>query len=73
MKARNIIGTLLICGGLFLALCTADGSRGEITLRFAGIAGVAAGAAVGDFFDTDKKNEDDDYSKHDDHNPYPEE
>lgn len=44
MKARKCIGTAMVAIGLFLAVCTADGSKWEIGLRMAGVALFAIGA-----------------------------
>lgn len=71
MKTRRTIGAIALILGIFLAACTADGTKGEIALRCAGVVLSATGAAVGRF---DKMDDDDNgYSKQDDHNPYPEE
>ena len=49
MNARRIAGALLIIVGLFMAVCTADGSTHEIALRFIGVASAFAGVLVGGY------------------------
>ena len=44
MKARKCIGMAMVAIGLFLAVCTADGSKWEMGLRMAGVALFAIGA-----------------------------
>lgn len=46
MKARKCIGTTMAAIGLFLAVCTADGSKWEMGLRMAGVAMFAIGAGL---------------------------
>lgn len=46
---KNIISTILIIAGLFLAICTADGSAHEIALRLIGVAFSFAGVLVGGY------------------------
>lgn len=55
MKARNIIGAVCMIVGLFVAICTVDGSNHELAMRAGGIALVIAGGCVGDFFDIEKE------------------
>lgn len=46
---KNIISTILIIAGLFLAICTADGSAHEIAARIIGIAATVAGVIIGGY------------------------
>ena len=75
MKASKIIGGVAVIIGLFLAICTADGSVNEMASRCAGVALCVAGGFVGGYFARPDEEQQDDngYSKADDHNPYPEE
>lgn len=45
------IGTAMVGIGLFLAVCTADGSNHEIGLRLAGVAMLAIGAWLAEAYD----------------------
>ena len=56
MKARTIIGAALLIMGLFLAICTMDGSQHELAARFTGVAMVLIGAITGDFFSNQKNS-----------------
>ena len=49
MNARRIAGALLIIVGLFMAVCTADGSAHEIALRLIGVASAFAGVIIGGY------------------------
>ena len=49
MNARRIAGALLIIVGLFMAVCTDDGSAHEIALRLVGVASAFVGVLVGGF------------------------
>lgn len=55
MKTRQIIGGIVLTIGLFLAVCTKDGSNYELILRGTGLALTAIGAAIGDFFEKEAK------------------
>lgn len=48
---RKRIGTAILCIGLFLAVCTADGSKWEIGLRLTGVALFAVGAWLAEAYD----------------------
>lgn len=48
---RNTIATILFAAGLFLAICTMDGSNHELLLRGAGMLLAALGAHIGRWFD----------------------
>lgn len=48
---KEITGVALAIVGLFLAVCTADGSNQEICLRLAGVALFAIGAYMARVFD----------------------
>ncbi len=81
MKTRQTIGFVLAIAGLFIAVCTKDGSSHELACRSFGIALFVTGVFTGRFFDgmedtPEPATEDDDdsgFSKTDDHNPYPQE
>ena len=81
MKTRKTIGAVLAIAGLFIAVCTMDGSSHELACRFFGIALFATGAFIGRYFDgmedkpeTATEGDDDNgFSKTDDHNPYQQE
>lgn len=51
MKRINIIWTIVALLGLFLAICTADGSNGEIGLRLCGVACFFIGAFMAGWID----------------------
>lgn len=55
MKRINIIWTIVALLGIMLAVCTADGSNGEIGLRACGIAAFGIGAWLGGWMDTKEK------------------
>lgn len=69
-KTRNIIGGILTFIGLFVAVCTVDGSENEMRNRLIGVAMCAAGTAV--LSTTEDKEKENDERKTD-HEPYPEE
>lgn len=50
MKARSIIGAVILIVGFFLAVCTADESKHELVLRLVGVALSIAGVVVGRFY-----------------------
>lgn len=50
-QLKKSIGTAMLCIGLFLAICTADGSKCEIGLRLAGVALFAIGAGLAEVYD----------------------
>lgn len=50
-RLKKTIGTAVLCIGLFLAVCTADGSKYEIGLRLAGVASFAVGAGLAEVYD----------------------
>ena len=51
MKTRQTIGAVLAIAGLFIAVCTKDGSSHELACRFFGIALFATGDFIGRYFD----------------------
>ena len=53
MKKINTLWTIVALLGLMLAICTADGSNGEIGLRACGLVCFAVGAFLAGW--TDKK------------------
>lgn len=48
---KKEIGTAMLSIGLFLAVCTADGSKWEIGLRLTGVAMIAIGAWLAEAYD----------------------
>lgn len=68
-KTRNIIGGILTFIGLFVAVCTVDGSKNEMRNRLIGVAMCAAGTAVLTTGNKEKENDE----RKTDHEPYPEE
>lgn len=46
MKTLKVIGTTAVIAGIFLAGCTADGSKHEIALRLAGVVTLGIGAII---------------------------
>lgn len=48
---KKRIGTAMLSIGLFLAVCTADGSKWEIGLRLTGVALFAVGAWLAEAYD----------------------
>ncbi len=50
MRARRTVGAAILIMGLFLAVCTRDGSSHELAARFTGVAMTAAGAGIGGYF-----------------------
>lgn len=55
MKARKAIGAATLIIGVFVAVCTADGSAHELAMRLAGVAMMVIGGIVGGFFDKQAK------------------
>lgn len=52
-QIRRTIGIIKVAVGMFLAVCTADGSKHEILLRLSGVAAMAAGVVVGRLWEYD--------------------
>ncbi len=57
MKTLKIIGTTAVIAGIFLAGCTADGSKHEIALRLSGVVLMAIGAIVLRKLDQEKEGD----------------
>lgn len=71
-QLKKRIGTAMAIVGLFVAICTMDGSAHELFLRSMGVAMLAIGAWLAEAYDfQDKKLEE--YDRREDHDPYPEE
>lgn len=51
MKRINILWTIVALLGIMLAVCTADGSNGEMGLRLCGIVCFAVGAFLAGWID----------------------
>lgn len=67
-RIKEAIGGAIFFAGLFVAVCTVDGSRHEMRNRLIGLAVCAAGAVVTKKSENDEKEE-----RKTDHEPYPEE
>ena len=71
-QLKKRIGAVMAFSGLFAAICTMDGSAHELLVRSMGVAAFAIGAWLAEAYDfQDKDNEE--YDRHEDHDPYPEE
>lgn len=46
-QIRQTIGIIIVAVGMFVAVCTTDGSKHEILLRLSGVAAMAAGVIIG--------------------------
>ena len=46
-QTRQTIGIIIVAVGMFVAACTADGSKHEILLRLSGVVATAAGVVIG--------------------------
>ena len=46
-QIRQTIGIIIVAVGMFVAVCTADGSKHEILLRLSGVVATAAGVVIG--------------------------
>lgn len=55
MKTLKTIGTVMMVGGLFFAIATADGSKYEIILRAIGASAFAVGAWLNESYDFQQK------------------
>lgn len=71
-RTRSIIGGFVTFVGLFVAVCTVDGSKNETRNRLIGVAMCAAGTAVLTTGDKGEEHEEHEERKTD-HEPYPEE
>lgn len=63
MKKINLWAIVALLG-LMLAVCTADGSNGEMGLRACGVACFGIGAWLGGFMDLNEKNEQSNLTNH---------
>ena len=70
---KKTIGAILAIAWIFVAICTVDGSQHEIALRFGGVAAFAVGAFLGEAFDFQNKDDNEQLERREDHDPYPEE
>lgn len=71
-RTRTIIGGFFTFVGLFVAVCTVDGSENETRNRLIGVAMCAAGTVVLTKGDKGEEHEEHEERKTD-HEPYPEE
>ena len=72
-QLKKTIGAVLAIAGIFVAICTVDGSQHEIALRFVGVAAFAIGAFLGEAYDGQNKKKNERPARREDHDPYPEE
>lgn len=72
-QLKKTIGAVLAIAGIFVAICTVDGSQHEIALRFVGVAAFAIGAFLGEAYDGQNKKKNERTERREDHDPYPEE
>ena len=79
---KKRIGTAMLGIGLFLAVCTADGSKCEMGLRLAGVVMFAIGAYLAEAYDWQnavadarqgETKEEARLARREEHEPYPEE
>lgn len=54
-QIRQTIGIIIVAVGMFVAVCTADGSKHEILLRLSGVAAMAAGVIIGRLWEYENK------------------
>lgn len=69
---KTIGGTIFFIG-LFIAVCTVDGSPNEMLLRLIGLAVCVIGAIIVKFAPEAEGNDGDEEERKVDHEPYPEE
>lgn len=69
-RIKNTIGGILIFVGLFVAVCTVDGSENEMRNRLIGVAMCAVGTTV---IEGDKQEKEEREERKVDHESYPEE
>lgn len=72
LKSEILVGTIFFIG-LFIAVCTVDGSPNEMLLRLVGLAVCVIGAIIVKFAPEAEGNDGDDEERKVDHEPYPEE
>ena len=71
---KKKIGFVLLMAGLTVAICTPDGCRNEVALRFIGIAAFAIGAWLAEAYESQTKQAEElEGQRREDHDPYPEE
>lgn len=46
-QIMQTIGIIIVAVGMFVAVCTADGSKHEILLRLSGVAAMVVGVIIG--------------------------
>lgn len=76
MKAllkSEILGGTIFFVGLFIAVCTVDGSPNEMLLRLVGLAVCIIGAIIAKLAPEAEGNDGDEEERKVDHEPYPEE
>ena len=73
ISISEIIGGTIFFIGLFIAVCTVDGSPNEMLLRLIGLAVCFIGAIIVKFAPETEGNDGDEEERKVDHEPYPEE
>ena len=73
LSISEIIGGTIFFIGLFIAVCTVDGSPNEMLLRLIGLAVCVIGAIIVKFKPEAEGNDGDEEERTVDHEPYPEE
>ena len=73
LSISEIIGGTIFFIGLFIAVCTVDGSPNEMLLRLIGLAVCVIGAIIVKFAPEAEGNDGDEEERKVDHEPYPEE
>lgn len=73
LSISEIIGGTIFFIGLFIAVCTVDGSPNEMLLRIVGLAVCVIGAIIVKFAPEAEGNDGDEEERKVDHEPYPEE
>lgn len=73
LSISEIIGGTIFFIGLFIAVCTVDGSPNEMLLRLIGLAVCIIGAIIAKLAPEAEGNDGDEEERKVDHEPYPEE
>lgn len=73
LSISEIIGGTIFFIGLFIAVCTVDGSPNEMLLRLIGLAVCVIGAIIVRFKPEAEGNDGEEEERKVDHEPYPEE
>lgn len=73
LSISEIIGGTIFFVGLFIAVCTVDGSPNELFMRITGIALCIIGAIIAKFAPEAHEGDEQEEERKVDHEPYPEE